>query len=131
MSAKNFYDDILAICKQLDKQEGKKFEAWQFKFKIASQVAVRSIKGSWRLEDEQGGIHDFEFRDEKTLHYINSTMEDREPPWILSPLSEKEIADIVTNLRDKLEDGEPYTPFPDEKRTIESPLPGFAWLKQK
>ena len=129
MSAKNFYDDILAICKQLDKQAGKKFEAWQFKFNISSKPARQ--KGSWRLEDEQGGIHDFEFQDEKTLHYINSTMEDRKPPWILSPLSEKEITDIVTNLRAKLEGGEPYTPFPDEKRTIESPLPGFAWPKQK
>ena len=131
MSTKNFYDDILAICKQFDKQEGKKFKAWQFKFKIASQVEVRSIKGSWRLEDEQGGIHDFEFQDEKTLHYINSTMENKKPPWILSPLSEKEITDIVTDLRAKLERGEEYTPFPDEKRTIESPLPGFAWPKQK
>ena len=79
----------------------------------------------------RGGVHYFEFQDENTLHYINSTMEDRKPPWILSPLSEKEITDIVTNLRAKLERGEPYTPFPDEKRTIESPLPGFAWPKQK
>ena len=53
MSTKNFYDDILAICKQLDKQEGKKFEAWQFKFNISSQPARQ--KGSWRLDDEQGG----------------------------------------------------------------------------
>ena len=37
MITKNFYDDILAICKQFDKQEGKKFEAWQFKFNISSQ----------------------------------------------------------------------------------------------
>ena len=129
MSAKNFYDDILAICKQLDKQEGSKFAAWQFKFNVSSKITRQ--KGDWRLEDEQGGIHDFEFQDEKTLHYINSIMEDRTPPLILSPLSEQEISDIVANLRAKLKRGEPYVPFPHEKRKINSPLPGFAWPKEE
>lgn len=131
MSMKNFYDDILAICKHLDKQEGNKFAAWQFKFEVASEVATSNLKGSWRLDDEKGGVHYFEFHDQKHLYYKNSIMEDRTPPLILEPIKDNEIKQIVDGMIAKFEGGKPYEPFPDEKRKVVSPLPGFAWLKEE
>ena len=125
MSMKNFYDDILAICKHLDKQEDNKFAAWQF---VASKVATSNLKGSWQLDDEKGG-HYFEFHDQKHLYYKNSIMEDRTPPLILEPIKDNEIKQIVDSMIAKFEGA--YEPFPDEKRKAVSPLPGFAWLKEE
>lgn len=130
MSVKNFYDDILTICKYLDEQEGNKFPALQFKFSIANKP-MRGKAGSWRLDDEQGGVHYFEFQDQSTLHYKNSIIENRTPPLILEPIAEHEMVGIVDEMKAKLARGEPYKPFPYEKRKIESPIPGVAWLKEK
>ena len=130
MSVKNFYEDVLAICKYLDEQEGNQFHALQFKFSIASKP-MRGNAGSWRLDDERGGVHYFEFQDQSTLYYKNSIIEDRTPPLILEPIAEHEMVSIVDEMKSKLARGEPYKPFPYEKRKVESPIPGVAWLKEK
>ena len=129
MSKKNFYDDILEICKFLDKQEGNKFPAWQFRFEVASEIATPNLKGSWRLDDESGGVHYFEFHDPKHLYYKNSNMEN--PLLMLKKVEDSEIKKIVDDMIANFKEGKNYTPFPDEKRRIVSPLPGFAWLKEE
>ena len=131
MSSKNFYDEILTICKYLDEQNNDSLSDWQFRFGIASRVARNGMKSSWRLEDEQGGVHDFEFHTPKELYYKNSIIEDRTPPVLLAPIAEEELVTIITALKDKLARGERYQPFPYDKRKLESPLPGFVWEKKR
>ena len=128
---KNFYDDMLAICKAIDAIDSPGgFPAWEFKFGVTSEMAIRGKRSDWRFEDERGGIHYFEFVDSKTLHYTNSVVENRDPPLILKPLPYEEIEAIVTALKEKLARKEPYEPYREDKRTIVSPLPGWAWRKK-
>ena len=131
MSVKNFHDDILAICKYLDEQSNDPLSDWQFRFGVASRVARDGLKGSWRLEDEQGGVHDFEFHTPTELYYKNSIIEDRTPPVLLEPIDESELISIVMALKAKLASGEHYKPFPYDRRRMESPLPGFVWEKKR
>ena len=129
MSKKNFYDDILKICEHLDKQEGKDFDAWQFKFEVASEVATGNKKGSWRLDDERGGVHYFEFHDRKHLYYKNSIREDKTPPLILEPIEDSEIKQIVDDMIAKFESGSLMSRSP--MKSARSYLPCLALLGLK
>ena len=115
------------------RQGGEKFPEKGFAFKVASQMAVQNRdekapeECNWQLYDEEGGIHNFMFKDEKTLYYENSIIENRKPPLILKPVEdESEIIKIVRDFRHKAEKGIPYKVYPDEKRKWVSPVPGVA-----
>ena len=130
----NFYVDFFEAYKAIDLRQGDdKFPEKGFAFKVASQMAVRDRdegapeECGWQLYDEAGGIHNFTFKDEETLHYENSIIENRKPPLILKPVEdESEIIKIVQDFRQKAEQNKPYETYPDEKRKWISPVPGVA-----